>query len=62
MQRNRAKRRLRAVARAIVLSPGTDVVVIARASAATCRFADLVQDVEALIAEATACRETEVSR
>lgn len=62
MQRNRAKRRLRAVARVVELPSGTDVVIIARASAVTCGFADLVQDVEALIAEATARREAEVSR
>lgn len=62
MQRNRAKRRLRAVARERELPPGTDLVIIARPSAATCGFTDLVQDVESLIGDATRRGEAEVSR
>lgn len=51
--RNRAKRRLRAALRTLNLPEGMDVVVIARASARTCGFADLVSDVADAVTQAT---------
>lgn len=62
VKRNRAKRRLRAVAREAELPPGSDLVIIARASAATCEFSDLVKDVEALITEVAGHQGAEVTR
>jgi len=50
--RNRAKRRLRAVAATVLPShgqPGTDYVLIARASTADRPFAELVADLEAAL-------------
>lgn len=50
VDRNRAKRRLRAVLRALNLPAGVDLVVVARASAVACGFPLLTRDVEALVA------------
>lgn len=50
VDRNRAKRRLRAVMRSTALPKGTDLVVLARASAVSCCFDELVEDVTALVA------------
>lgn len=49
VDRNRAKRRLRAVMREVALPLGADVVVIARASAVSCGFEELERDVAGLI-------------
>lgn len=61
VQRNRAKRRLRAVAREQELPRGMDVVIIARASAVTCGFAELAQDVGSLMDQVAARAHREVT-
>jgi ribonuclease P protein component len=56
VQRNRAKRRLRAAARAIMPGralPGCDYVLVARAAVLTCRYADLETDLLSALAELT---------
>lgn len=60
VDRNRAKRRLRAALRQRPPAAGTDVVVIARPTAVTCAFAELVRDVDALIAQVDERSRTEV--
>lgn len=60
VDRNRAKRRLRAALRQRSPPAGTDVVVIARPTAVTCPFAELLRDVEALIAQVDERSRTEV--
>lgn len=60
VQRNRAKRRLRAVVRTLEVGAGLDLVVIARASAADCEFPELVSDVEGLVAAVRESGVTEV--
>lgn len=46
VRRNRAKRRLRAVVREVELPKATDVVVLARPTAASCSYEHLRADVE----------------
>ena len=56
VQRNRAKRRLRAAARAVVpeaVVPGFDYVLVARAAVLTCRYAELEATLRAAMAELT---------
>lgn len=60
VDRNRAKRRLRAVVRTVELPAGLDVVVIARASAVACGFPELTRDVESLVATVRDSGATEV--
>jgi ribonuclease P protein component len=50
--RNRVKRRLREILRKAKLSPGWDIVVIARGPAAEVDFAKLEKSVGALLAKA----------
>jgi ribonuclease P protein component len=57
--RNRAKRRLRAALRETVLPPGHDLVVIARPSAVSCEFDELVGDVGALVRRGRRSAETQ---
>jgi ribonuclease P protein component len=59
VQRNRAKRRLRAAARAVMpgaVVPGFDYVLVARAAVLTCRFAELEATLRAAMAELTKAR------
>lgn len=49
MERNRAKRRLRAVLRDVGALPGADLVLIARPTCVRCDFAELTQDVTGLV-------------
>jgi len=52
--RNRAKRRLRAVARRVMCNralPGFDYVLVARSAVLTCTFVDLEKDLESALAE-----------
>ncbi len=54
VQRNRAKRRLRAAARAVMpgaVVPGFDYVLVARGAVLTCRYADLESTLRAAMAE-----------
>jgi ribonuclease P protein component len=51
VRRNRAKRRLRAVLRQMELPSGVDLVVIARESAVSAPFAELVEDVAGLVGQ-----------
>ena len=62
VQRNRAKRRLREAMRQVELPVGVDVVVIARRSARDCKFAELVGDLRAMIAQGAADESIEVRR
>lgn len=60
VERNRAKRRLRAVVRTLDVGGGLDLVVIARASAVECEFAELIGEVEELIPAVRESGATEV--
>jgi len=54
VQRNRAKRRLRAAVRAVMpgrVLPGFDYVLVARTAVLTCRYADLEADLCSALAE-----------
>jgi len=54
VQRNRAKRRLRAAARAVMpgrVVPGFDYVLVARAAVLTCPYAELEADLRSALAE-----------
>lgn len=62
VRRNRAKRRLRAVMRETALPEGVDLVVIARASAVTCRYRELAADVEELVESIRGRERSGVSR
>ena len=50
--RNRVKRRLREIVRALPLKPGTDIVISARPRTATAKFGELKQTVSNLLAQA----------
>lgn len=54
VERNRAKRRLRAVLRAAALPAGCDVVAVARRAAVTMGFPALVTEITALLARSAA--------
>jgi len=56
VQRNRAKRRLRAAARAVMpgaVVPGFDYVLIARTAVLTCPYVDLESNLRSAMAELT---------
>ena len=56
VQRNRAKRRLRAAARAVMpgaVVPGFDYVLVARTAVLTCLYADLEATLRSAMAELT---------
>ena len=46
VQRNRAKRVLRAAAATVEIRPGVDVALVARRGATTCSTADVVAEIE----------------
>jgi ribonuclease P protein component len=52
VQRNRAKRRIRAVLQGLTLPAGMDLVVVARSSAQTVPFSELQREVGELVAKA----------
>jgi ribonuclease P protein component len=50
--RNRVRRRLREILRQLQIKPGWDIVLIARASAATAGYTDIEKEVRTLLAQA----------